>query len=118
MPVFELSSDHSPIVASIGAGFARTAIAPTLATAHTNWDVFRAYIDERINPRLRIKECAELDEATHYFTTLIQAVAWYSTPPLRARTTSVNNTPLHIRELIAEERRSRGRWQRSRNQGD
>jgi hypothetical protein len=80
VPVFELSSDHSLIIESIRAGLTHTAIAPTLATTHTNWDMFRAYIDKRINHRLRIKECEELDEATHYFTTLIQAAAWYSTP--------------------------------------
>jgi len=116
--VLELSSDHSPVVATIGASATNKAAFPTLATAHTNWDMFRAYINERINLRLRIKERAELDEATQYFTTLLQAAAWHSTPPSFAKSKPVNNTPLHIRELIAEKRRSRGRWQRSRNQGD
>jgi hypothetical protein len=71
VPVFELSSDHSPIIASIGADLT----APTLATTHTIWDMFQAYIDEHITLRFRIKECAELDEAIQYFTTLIQAAA-------------------------------------------
>jgi len=78
--VFELSSDHSPIIASIGASLTNKAVTPTLATIHTNWDMFRAYIDEHINLRLHIKECAELDEAIQYFTTLIQAAAWHSIP--------------------------------------
>jgi len=55
---------------------------------------------------------------TQYFTTLLQAAAWHSTPPPGTRTKPVNNTPLYIRELIAQKGRSRGRWQRSRNQGD
>jgi len=80
VPVFELSSDHSPIIASISASLTNKAVTPTLATIHTNWDMFRAYIDEHINLRLLIKECAELDEAIQYFTTLIQAAAWYSIP--------------------------------------
>jgi hypothetical protein len=42
--------------------------------------MFRAYIDEHINFDLRIKECAELDEAIQYFTTLIQMAAWYCNP--------------------------------------
>jgi hypothetical protein len=71
-----------PIIASIGASLTNKAVTPTLATTHTNWDMFRAYIDEHINLRLRIKECAELDEAIQYFTTLIQAAAWHSTPLL------------------------------------
>jgi hypothetical protein len=102
VPVFELSSDHSPIIATIGASLTNKAITPMLATTHTNWDMFRAYIDEHINLRLRIKECAELDEVTQYFTTLIQPAAWHSTPLLHTRTKPADNTPLHIRELIAE----------------
>jgi hypothetical protein len=105
VPVFELSSDHSPILATIGESLTNKAINPTLTTAHTNWDMFRSYIDEHINLCLRIKECAELEEVTQYFTTLIQAAAWHSTPTLRARTKPADKTPLHIRQLIVEKRR-------------
>ena len=73
--------------------------------------MFRAYIKEHINLHLRINQRAELDDATQYFTTLLQEAAWHSTPPPRARTKPVNNIPLHIRELLAEKRRSRRRWQ-------
>jgi hypothetical protein len=79
---------------------------------------FNCYPFLHINLCLFIKECAELDEATQYFSTLIQVAAWHSTPLLHTRTKPADNTPLHIRELIAEKRQSRGRWQRSRNQGD
>ena len=117
-PVFELSSDHSPVNATISASATNNAASPKLTTTHTSWDMFRDYIDEHINLRLHIKDCAELDEAKQYFTTLLQAAEWHSTPPPRARTKPADITPFHIRELIAEKRRSRGRWQRSRNQGD
>jgi len=102
----------------IGASTLNKAAIPTLTTTHTNWDMFRAYINEHINLCLRIKECAELDEATQYFTTLLQGAAWHSTPPPSTRKKPVNNTPLYIRTLIAEKRRSRGRWQQSRNEVD
>ena len=117
-PVFELSSDHSPVIATIGASTTNKAASPKLTTTHTNWDMFRAYINEHINLHLRIKDCAELDKVTQYFTPLLQAVAWHSTPPPRARTKPADTTPFHIPELIAEKQCSRGRWQRSRNQGD
>jgi hypothetical protein len=52
--VFELSSDHSPIVATVGAHVFPRAVPPTLNTNHTNWDVFRAYINARIDLNLRI----------------------------------------------------------------
>jgi len=79
--------------------------------------MFFAYINEHINQHLRINERAELD-ATQYFTYLLQAMAWHSTPTHGAITKPVNNIPLHIRELLAEKRRSRRRWQWSRYQGD
>jgi hypothetical protein len=75
-----------------------------LTTTHTNWDKFRDYINEHINLHLCIKECAEIDEAIQYFTTLLQAAVWHSTPPPCTRTKPEDNTPLHIRELIAEKR--------------
>ena len=108
---FELSSDHSPVNATISASTLNKVSFPTLTTTHTNWDMFRAYIKEHINLHLRINQRAELDDATQYFTTLLQEAAWHSTIPPRSRTKTVNNIPLHIRELLAEKRRSRRRWQ-------
>jgi hypothetical protein len=60
----------------------------------------------------------ELDQATQYFTTLIQEAAWYSTPTPPNKIKNTCSIPLHIRELVAEKRRARSRWQRSRNNED
>jgi hypothetical protein len=63
-----------------------------------------------------IKEPQELDEATQYFTTTIQAAGWYSTPTIAdKRNNEPNNIPVYIRELVVIKRQARGRWQRSRN---
>jgi hypothetical protein len=116
--VFELSSDHSPIIATVGAhGFPRV-FPPTLVTHNSDWKVFRAYITDHMILNLRIKQCSELEDATHYFTTLLQEAAWHSTHPPRMTLAPVHTTPIHIRNLFAEKRRARSRWQRSRNQGD
>ena len=53
-----------------------------------------------------------------YNSTSSSSVEFHTPLPCRARTKPLDNTPLYIREHIAEKRRSRGRWQRSRNQGD
>ena len=115
--VFELSTDHSPIIATVGVYAHPRVVPPTLTTKHTDWDAFRSYITAHIDLNLRIKNSSELDDATHRFTTLIQDAAWHSTPP-RASPVPANATPLHIRNLVTEKRRARSRWQRSRNQGD
>jgi hypothetical protein len=67
---------------------------------------------------IKIKETDELDQATQYFTALIQEAAWSSTPTPQNKIKNTCNIPLHIRELVAEKRRARSRWQRSRNSED
>ena len=44
---FELSPDYSPVTATIGASTTNKAPIPTIATTHTIWDKFRAYINEK-----------------------------------------------------------------------
>jgi hypothetical protein len=66
----ELSSDHSPVNASISTYVISKSTIPTLITKQTNWDNFRTYIETHINLNQRIKEPHELDAATQYFTTL------------------------------------------------
>jgi hypothetical protein len=41
-PVFELSSDHSLILATVGAHILPPVVPPTLTTNQTDWDAFRA----------------------------------------------------------------------------
>jgi hypothetical protein len=108
VPVFELSSDHSPIIALIGTDLPHRTTAPTLATTHTNWDMFRAYIDGHISLRLRIKESAQLDEAFQYFNTLIQAVSCYSTPSLCAYEACYHHSSIHTRD---NRRETTSAWQ-------
>jgi len=118
-PVFELSSDHSLILSTVGAHVLHRVVpSPTLTTNHTDWDAFRAYITTHIDFHLQIKKRSELDDATHHLTTLLQEAAWHSFPPPRTPPGPVNATPLHIRNLVTDKRRARSRWQRSRNQGD
>jgi hypothetical protein len=65
--------------------------------------------------KINIKETDELDQATQYFTTLIQEVAWYSATASPDKTNNTYNIPLHTCELVTEKFRARNRWQNSRN---
>jgi hypothetical protein len=76
----ELSSDHTSIIATLSTHVINNTTIPTLVTKATNWNSFRTYIEDHINMNTKIKETDELDQATQYFTTLIQEAAWYSTP--------------------------------------
>lgn len=111
---FELSSDHSPIIATISTHIIRKPITPRLTSAKTNWDIFRAFIEEHIKLNIRLKEPDEVDNAVQYFTTLIHEAAWNSTPTTNEPKES-QNIPFHIRQLVAAKRSARKKWQRTRN---
>ena len=81
--VFELSSDHSPIIATIGPQVFHRVVPTTLVTHNTDWNVFRVYISDHINFNSRIKQYSELNDETHYFTNILQEAAWHSTHTLR-----------------------------------
>jgi hypothetical protein len=75
-----LSSDHTPVIATLSTHMINNPTVPTLVTNATNWNSFRTYIEDHINMNIKLKETDELDQATQYFTTLIQEAAWYCTP--------------------------------------
>jgi hypothetical protein len=115
---FELSSEHSPVIATISTHVISKSTTPMFITKQTNWDNFRTYIEKHINLNKRIKEPNELDETTQYFTTLLQEAPWYSTPTPKEERKELDNIPFHIRELVTKKHRAKSRWQRSRNNDD
>jgi exonuclease III len=98
---FDLSSDHTPVIVSLSTAAIATPLPPRLTTRHTDWNIFQNYLEDKTNLNIRLKSPADLDEAVHYFTTLVQKAAWFSTPAKEHQATFTPNTPLHIRQLIA-----------------
>jgi hypothetical protein len=52
----ELSSDHTPVIATLSTHVINRPKRPTLITNATNWDLFRTYIEDHINMNIKIKE--------------------------------------------------------------
>ncbi|PNF38076.1 hypothetical protein B7P43_G18153 [Cryptotermes secundus] len=74
-PNFELSSDHSPVIATLSSHIISKPSIPTLFSKNTDWNSFHNYLENNINLKIRIKDTDELDEAVQNFTTLIQQAA-------------------------------------------
>ena len=112
---WDLSSDHTPIILTLSTHtFSKPAI-PRLTSPKTDWINFRTLIHEKINLQNQLKQPADVDNAVHAFTCLIQEAAFRSTPPATLGKDPTDSTPLHIRALVTEKRRARSRWHRSRN---
>ena len=115
---YDLSSDHTPVIVSLSTAAINKPLPPKLTTRNTDWNAFQNYLDENTNLNIRLKSPPDLDDAAHYFTTLVQKAAWFSTPAQEQQATIIPNTPLHIRQLVAAKRRARRVWQRSRHAND
>ena len=72
-------------------------------------------MNDNTHLKIQLKQPADVENAVYTFTRLIQEEARRSTPLATLGNGPTNNTPLHIRALVTEERRALSRWQRSHN---
>jgi hypothetical protein len=75
---FDLHSDHSPIIITVSTEILAKEPITRLSTKATNWEAFQEYINQRINPDIRLKDQNDIEKAVHDF--LLQYAAWASTP--------------------------------------
>lgn len=115
---FDLSSDHSAIVITLSASIIWKEPSPKLCTKHTDWKLFQTGINNKIRLNHRMKTNYEIEEVIQYLTGLIQEAAWKATPVNNKIMAANHNIPLHIRKLVVEKRRARGKWHRTRNPRD
>jgi len=81
--------------------------------SHINWENFQKSILQITCLKVRLKTTTDIDEAVHHLTSNIQASAWESTVPSQPHTPTTI-LPLHIRSFIAQKRRARCYWQRTK----
>lgn len=113
----DLSSDHSPLILTLSTAVITKPTNPKLTSSKTNWEQYKAYMDENTSLSLRLKDPNDIDEAAQYLTALIQKGAVLATPEDKCIMSS-NNIPKEIKDLIAEKRRQRKKWQNKRNPND
>jgi hypothetical protein len=110
---FDLTSDHSPIIATISTSVMLRKPKFRLHNSKTNWDLFRKLIEVNTKLITKLKEPADIKNEYKNFIILLQEAAKTATHPLNAPTNPTNNIPLRIKTLIAEKRRARSSWQRT-----
>lgn len=113
----DLSSDHSPLVLTLSTTLITKSKTPRLTTLKTDWETFKWYIEENTNLGPSLKTPEEVDKAAQYLTTLLQEGALLATPEHKHKESQIN-LPKQIRDLIAEKRRVRKRWQTYRDTYD
>ena len=108
----EMNSDHSPIYLTLNSSYIEKDCNPFLSNKYTDWSYFRHILCQEvfINPTNE----EDIEDCTRDITRIIQKAAWQSTPkPIRSF--GSKTYPHYIREMVAEKRKLRRKWQRSRN---
>lgn len=114
-PNLDLSSNHTPVVASMSTMFANKPSQPRLTSISTDWTAFKSLCINNINLNLRIKSTEELDEAAQHFTQTVQRAACKSTSETNSKPETTTNVPLQIKRIVTQKCRSRRIWKNSRN---
>lgn len=114
----DLSSDHSPVLLTVSSAVIKKAPKTSLTNKTTDWEAFREKISDEINLKIRLKTENELDNQVEEFIQLVRQIASTCTQQLKPRPLEGQNYPIEIRKLVAEQRRARRTWQKSRNPAD
>lgn len=112
IPSYDLTSDHSPIIATISTTVITKDPKPKLHNLKTNWDTYRQIIQDTVNLSTRLKEPTEIEEDCEKFIKILQHAARTATP-INILKKQQNNIPLEIKKLVAEKRKARSLWQRT-----
>ena len=110
---FELSSDHSPVIINMSSHIVRKESKCTLHNRQTNWHSFRNIIDSELPIDISLKTEEEVIQAVEIFTKCVQKAAWESTPTRNQYYRNIKS-PQYIVDAIAEKRKLRKIWQRTR----
>lgn len=114
---FDLNSDHSPIFMFLFEKAIDKETPPYLTNKHTDWQYFQHVLQNSNLPIFEPETIDQIEEDVELITTLIQSAAWESTPKLRKKQHVISYPP-NVREMIAQKRRLRKRWQQSRSPVD
>lgn len=117
MLCLDLSSDHSPILLILQEQIQQKSNHPSLTNRQTNWNDFRANMNNLITSQIPLKNEEDVENAVTKLTMSIQMAAWTATPKIQEKVRN-EYCPNEIIELITEKRKLRKIWQRTKLRSD
>ena len=103
---YDLTSVHSPIMATLRTSVIVRKTTPRLHNSKTNWDTHRQITENRVNLSIKLKEHEGIKLETDNLLNLLRHAAKGATSKSDPQRTT-NNTPYEIKRLVVEKRRAR-----------
>jgi hypothetical protein len=111
---YDLSSDHSPVIATVCSYAIHKTPRSKLHNQKTSWEEYKMKLQEQINLNVRLKSTMEIDRALNFLINIMKQATQYAIPHLRLVSKIKQGMfQLKLKKLIAEKRRTRARWHRS-----
>jgi hypothetical protein len=108
---YDLSSDHSPIIAILSSSVIVRKPTQCLYNSKTNWDKYRQIIQDKVNLSIKLKEHEDIELETNNLLNLLQHAAKEATPNSDPQKTA-NNITYEINP-VSKKRPARSIWQRT-----
>jgi hypothetical protein len=112
VPSYELSSDHTPVIATRSTEVVIKKNTPRLHNRKTNWTDCQTKNEEAIHLHTSLKSPEELDTALTNFTSILKEAALQATPILTTQARSANISSEIKKKIIADKIKARKTWQK------
>lgn len=109
---YDISSDHTPLIATRATSILQEEQPLRLHNKHTNWKSFRRSVESKINVQIPLKTKLDVEKTVNSITCIIQKAAWTATSQINAKT-QIYNCPKKIKDKVREKRRLKKMWQQS-----
>ena len=109
---YDLTSDHTPVIATITTSVVVRKPAPRLHTSQTNWDLYKTEVRKHTTTPMKLKTSEDIEVATTNFIAILQQAAKAATPPRRP-SNPTSHLPSEIKRLVAIKRKARSKWQKT-----
>lgn len=113
--VCEMSSDHDPVLFTIGEVFKENPAKPMWDYKNTNWEEYRKHINAILKTKYVSQE-REIDEMVSNFTNIMLNARLKTTKQIKQ--IQQDKIPDEIISLIHQKQKFRKQWQRTRNDAD
>ena len=112
----ELSSEHSPVIATVSSTIIENPPNGFIHNQLTNWQLFREVFNRSTSALISLKTNEDIETVTEYLNTSIINAIRFSTPTKIS--ISNHEHPYYILKKIAEKRRLRRVWQTHKTPDD
>lgn len=109
--IFDLSSDHSPVLLNVHSKIILTEAPPKIYNSHTNWEKYQDIITAEAQIKISLKTADEVEQAIEGLNQLIHDAANRTTPYRHSKSPNRHSYPAIIKDCIQERRRLRRIWQ-------